>query len=140
MLLLTKLSQFFNQMALAAVLPQFWALPFLLWLRFVNASAVSKWTTWLVMTFFLGGPYAHPIQVGWVSRNANTVRSRAIGAAMYNMCVQGSVRLTPFVGSATDKSGLSEAVSSRPTSTSRMMHLRTTAATVFCWRLRCSTL
>ncbi|KAK1830627.1 major facilitator superfamily domain-containing protein [Podospora conica] len=89
MLLLTHLSQLFNQMALTAVLPQFWALPFLLWLRLVDPSAVSKWTTWLVMTLFLGSPYSHPIQVGWVSRNANAVRSRSVGAAMYNMCVQG---------------------------------------------------
>lgn len=91
MLLLTHLSQLLNQLALTAILPQFWALPFLLFLRLVDPSSVSKWTTWLVMTLFLGSPYAHPIQVGWVSRNANAVRSRAVGAAMYNMCVQGYV-------------------------------------------------
>ena len=110
MLVLTYLGEATGQMALAAVIPQLWAVPFLLWLRFINTAAVSKWTTWLVMTFFLGSPYgklptldyqarlfdfgenliiaAHPIQVGWVSRNANTVRSRTVGAAMYNMCVQ----------------------------------------------------
>lgn len=88
MLLLTYLSQMISQMSLVAMIPQIWAIPFLLWLRFVDASGVSKWTTWLVMSIFLGSPYAHPIQVGWVSRNANTVRSRTVGAAMYNMCVQ----------------------------------------------------
>ncbi|KAK4464568.1 major facilitator superfamily domain-containing protein [Cladorrhinum samala] len=89
MIILTYVSEIIDQKSLVAMLPQFWAIPFLVWLRFVDTSSVSKWTVWLVMTVFLGNPYAHPIQVGWVSRNSNTVRSRAVGSAMYNMCVQG---------------------------------------------------
>ncbi len=42
----------------------------------------------LLATLLLTLSVAHPIQVGWASRNANTVRSRTVGAAMYNMCVQ----------------------------------------------------
>lgn len=57
MLILTYLSQAINQMSMVAVISQFWAIPFLVWLRFVDTTTVSKWTTWLVMTVFLGSPY-----------------------------------------------------------------------------------
>lgn len=105
MLLLSYLGEILGQLAFVATIPQVWALPFLIWLRTVDTSALSKWTVWGVMTVFLGNPYcqssppnpvqpttnpltAHPIQVAWASRNSNTVRSRTVGAAMYNMCVQ----------------------------------------------------
>jgi len=88
MMVLTYVSEITSQLSLTALFPQLWALPFLLFLRF-NTSEVSKWAIWVLMSLFLGYPYAHPIQVSWVSRNAGAIRSRLVGSAMYNMCVQG---------------------------------------------------
>ena len=48
----------------------------------------NAWGTWLVTTLLLGGPYIHAICVAWVSRNANSIRSRTVGSAVYNMMVQ----------------------------------------------------
>ncbi|KAK3695735.1 major facilitator superfamily domain-containing protein [Podospora appendiculata] len=57
MIILTYLSEAISQLSLVAVIPQIWSIPFLLWLRFADTSEVSKWTTWLVMSIFLGNPY-----------------------------------------------------------------------------------
>lgn len=63
MIILTYVSEIIDQKALVAMLPQFWAIPFLVWLRFVDTSSVSKWTVWLIMTVFLGNPYGKIISL-----------------------------------------------------------------------------
>lgn len=88
MFLLAAFSEWSGQLTLAAVIPQIWALPFLIWLEVAYTSSSNKWVVYAVMTLFLSQPYAHPIQVSWNSRNSNAVRSRTVSAAAYNMFVQ----------------------------------------------------
>ena len=57
MVAITYLSEMTSQLAAVACIPQIWAIPFLLWLRFMDTTSVSKWTVWAVMTVFLGNPY-----------------------------------------------------------------------------------
>ncbi|CAI7615957.1 unnamed protein product [Penicillium crustosum] len=90
LLLLTYVSEITSQLTLISVIGQIWILPFLVYLYVADISTANKWGVWAVMTVLLAYPNAHAIQVNWNSRNSNTVRSRTVSAAMYNMCVQSS--------------------------------------------------
>ncbi|KAI8944842.1 major facilitator superfamily domain-containing protein [Xylaria longipes] len=102
MLLLSTLAEVTGQLAASASLFQFWCLPFLIYLRVVDTTHASKWLTWAIISLLLAAPLAHPVQVGWISRNANTVRSRAIGAALYNMFLQAGVVISSNIYRADD--------------------------------------
>ncbi|KAI1814933.1 permease of the major facilitator superfamily [Poronia punctata] len=102
MLLLSTLAELTGQLAATASLFQFWCLPFLIYLRVVDTTQAPKWLTWAMISLLLAAPLAHPVQVGWVSRNANTVRSRAVGAALYNMFLQAGVVISSNIYRADD--------------------------------------
>ncbi|KAF2645725.1 phthalate transporter [Massarina eburnea CBS 473.64] len=88
LLAVTYSAEIFGELTFHAMAGQFWAIPFLVWLVVANIATTNKWIVWTVTTLLLCGPTAHPIQVGWNSRNSNTVRSRTVSAACYNMFVQ----------------------------------------------------
>ncbi|KAF2096478.1 MFS general substrate transporter [Rhizodiscina lignyota] len=90
MLILSYSSEIFGELTIHAVTGQIWAIPFLVWLVVTDTAHTNKWLVWAMITLLLSYPNAHPIQVGWTSRNANTVRSRTVSAACYNMFVQAS--------------------------------------------------
>ncbi|KAK2745681.1 hypothetical protein FQN57_003577 [Myotisia sp. PD_48] len=87
MLILTYVSEKIQQRAAMGLLTQFWFLPCLIALAVLPADA-SKWGSFAIVTVLLSYPTPHPIQVGWASRNSNTVRTRTVSAALYNMAVQ----------------------------------------------------
>lgn len=115
MLGLATIAEVTGQLAATASILQFWSLPFLIYLRVVDTTKVSKWLTWGMTSLLLAAPLGtqicrehhldpsenillmlttppgHPVQVGWVSRNSNTVRSRTVGAALYNMFLHAGV-------------------------------------------------
>src|ERR1700760_2709737 len=104
MLLLTYVAEIWGELTLTSMIGQIWMLPFLIYLNVVNTQKVHKWVVWAVISLLLSYPNglsptkllelsvniysAHPIQVAWNSRNANTVRSRTVSPAGYNMFVQ----------------------------------------------------
>ncbi|RFU35565.1 hypothetical protein B7463_g778, partial [Scytalidium lignicola] len=88
MMILTYVSEIWHEITLTAMLGQIWAVPFLIYIYVVDINSINKWIAWAIMTLLLSYPSAHPIQVGWNSRNSNTVRSRTVSAAVYNMMCQ----------------------------------------------------
>ena len=56
---------------------------------------VDAWVTWFLVTMVLSAPYVHAICVSWVSRNSNSIKSRSVCSALYNMLVQAG-RIAAF--------------------------------------------
>lgn len=88
MLILTYLGEMWNELTFTAMIGQIWALPLLICLVALNLATIDRWALYAVLVLLLIYPNAHPIQVGWNSRNSNAVRSRTVSAACYNMFVQ----------------------------------------------------
>jgi hypothetical protein len=120
MLGVTWLSDRTGQISLSAVTGQIWALPFLVVLYVINPSTTNKWVMWTIVTLLLSYLSAHAVQVGtfpssppvvksplikpgWNSRNSNTVRSRTVSAAMYNMFCQAAGIIASNIYRADDK-------------------------------------
>ncbi|KAL3456370.1 major facilitator superfamily domain-containing protein [Aspergillus heterothallicus] len=80
----------------------FWCLPLLLALELLPSSA-SAWSWYTVTIMLIGFPYIHSINVSLTSRNAGTVRTRTVGAAVYNMICQASSIIASNIYRADDK-------------------------------------
>ncbi|GAB1205809.1 hypothetical protein APSETT445_004488 [Aspergillus pseudonomiae] len=88
LLIITRISDKLNERAIVASTSNIWILPCLIALVALPEST-STWIRYAISTVLLSYPYCHAILVGWNARISNTVRTRAVGAALYNMCVQG---------------------------------------------------
>ncbi|KAG2185723.1 hypothetical protein INT43_002158 [Umbelopsis isabellina] len=88
---LTYLSRWTKERSLTSMLAVVWALPFLIALE-VLPGDINQWVKYAIVSLLVAYPYCHPILVGWNSINSNTVRTRTVSAAIYNMMVQlGSI-------------------------------------------------
>lgn len=92
LLLITWLTEYFNERALICCIQAIWLIVCLGVLRWWSGANVDIWGTYALLVVLLSAPYIHAILVSWCSRNSNTVRSRTTSAALYNMFVQaGSI-------------------------------------------------
>ncbi|KAH2906373.1 hypothetical protein KXV75_007675 [Aspergillus fumigatus] len=80
----------FESIAYMGILAQLWMLPMLLYINAVDFTQTNKWVAWTVLTLILSFPNPHALHAGWNSRNSNSVRTRTIAAALYNMSSQTS--------------------------------------------------
>ncbi|KAK9369843.1 major facilitator superfamily domain-containing protein [Lipomyces kononenkoae] len=102
LLAITYLSQRINQRAYLGILAQTWYLAFMIPLRLFTSST-NRWVRYAIVSLYLAAPSTHAIQVGWTSRNSNTVRTRTLSAAMYNMFGQLGGIITSYIYRSDDQ-------------------------------------
>lgn len=85
------LSEKINERSLVSAYSNVWMLPFFIGLATIPTTA-SPWVRYVLLTGVNGIPYTHAILVGMTSRNAKSVGTRAVSAAVYNIFYQiGSI-------------------------------------------------
>ncbi|KAK7184990.1 hypothetical protein DPSP01_002817 [Paraphaeosphaeria sporulosa] len=87
LLILTWVSKKLKERAIVSSLSNFWIFPWLVALVTLPAGA-NPWVRYALLSGLLSYPYCHAILVGWNATNSNSVRTRAVSAAFYNMFVQ----------------------------------------------------
>ncbi|ETI23128.1 hypothetical protein G647_04925 [Cladophialophora carrionii CBS 160.54] len=87
LLIISRISEWVNERSLVSSTSNIWIFPWLVALVTLPATT-STWVRYALLTGLLSYPYCHAILVAWNSRNSNTVRNRAVSAALYNMFVQ----------------------------------------------------
>ncbi|KAF5973091.1 permease [Fusarium coicis] len=85
--IITWLSERVQERGMLSSLSNIWIFPWVLALV-VLPGDISPWVRYALITGLLSYPYCHAILVGWNAKNSNSVRTRAISAALYNMFVQ----------------------------------------------------
>ncbi|KAK5131748.1 hypothetical protein LTR08_000579 [Meristemomyces frigidus] len=83
----TLVTEWAGQVAIMGVLTQLWALPLLI-VDYIAIKNMSLWAQYAVTLLLVGMPSMQAAQVGWCSRNSNTVRTRAVSAAIFNIMIQ----------------------------------------------------
>lgn len=86
----TWISEKINNRFLIILLCQLWMLPLLIALEILPPGQAYAWARYALNVLLVGYPYVHAIIVAITSRNAGSVRTRTVGSALYNMCVQAS--------------------------------------------------
>ena len=107
----TWISEKVNNRFGIVLVSQLWMLPILIALELLPGGAAHSWARYALNLMLVGYPYIHAIlgecwslegvwywvkgswlmsAVAMTSRNAGSVRTRTVGSALYNMCVQAS--------------------------------------------------
>lgn len=92
LLTITWISERLNERCYVCILSPVWGAFFMGLIRWWKGSMHNVWGSYVLITLMYAQPYVHAICVSWVSRNSNSIRTRAISSALYNMFVQlGSI-------------------------------------------------
>lgn len=95
LLAITWFSERMNERSIIALIAPVWGVIFMGVIRWWPGTMKEVWPTYALVTLMLGQPYIHAMCVSWVSRNSNSIRTRAVSSALYNIFVQlGSICAT----------------------------------------------
>ncbi|ONH67310.1 hypothetical protein BON22_3025 [Cyberlindnera fabianii] len=103
LVLLGWASERFNARALTLAFTSVWIFTFLVPLRFWPGSQVNVWPTYAILTLLLGFCPSWAISISWCSSNSNSVRSRAVSAALVNMFSQAAAIVSANIYREDDK-------------------------------------
>lgn len=81
-------SELVNSRALVLATIPIWILSCLFPLRYWPGSQVDVWGTFAILTVILGACPTWPLTISWCSANSNSVRNRAVSAAVVNVFSQ----------------------------------------------------
>ena len=84
------LTEVFNQRALAMAITPLWVFSCVIPLRFWPGAQKDVWGTYALLTVLLGHASLASITITWCSANSNSVRARAVSAALVNMFSQAA--------------------------------------------------
>lgn len=88
------LSKYFKEKAIMAGFSNVVILPFIAAIVALP-NDTNNWVKYVLLIGILSQPYTHAILAAWVSQISNSVRARAVGTSLYNMCYQvGSIVAT----------------------------------------------
>ncbi|KAK9489089.1 major facilitator superfamily domain-containing protein [Lipomyces doorenjongii] len=102
MLLFTYLSQRYNQRAIMGFLAQVWIFPTLIALESFGVHT-NRWSKYATTIVLLSHPSTHAVHVAWTSQNSNSVRTRTVASALYNISVQISGIIGNYIYRADDQ-------------------------------------
>lgn len=88
MLALGFFSEYFHTRSMTLISNSIWILACLFPLRYWPGAQVNAWGTYALLTVALSAPVMYPVTISWCSSNSNSVRSRAVSAAVVNMFSQ----------------------------------------------------
>lgn len=89
LLWISYLTERFHQISVIGVLSQVWTLPLLI-IQYLSGASLREnpWGQYALTFILLGWPSMHAAHVSWCSRLSNSVRTRAVSAALYNITIQ----------------------------------------------------
>ncbi|QLQ78669.1 hypothetical protein HG537_0B00160 [Torulaspora globosa] len=103
MVIMGYLTEKINERSFLILVSAVWLIATLIPLRFWPGSQVDIWGTYALLTVILSSPPVWALSISWCSANSNSVRSRAVSAALVNMFSQTANIIGSNIYRADDK-------------------------------------